>query len=138
MLSEKSRHILEQIANGCHYDKILAGDDSLTYLDIFNAAREVLNVIDELTTEDGNQEKSNYQQRVEKIREKHPRAYEPWSEEEESRLINMYQTGDSIRSISSALQRQRGAIRSRIEKLGLDKRKSEASPSTWKQKWMRD
>lgn len=47
------------------------------------------------------------------------KAYKPWTEEEEARLTAAHQRGDSIRAIAEAHERQPGAIRSRLVKLGL-------------------
>lgn len=59
--------------------------------------------------------KKNY--RVEKVRRRYPRAYEPWSAEEDERLWAA--RGQSVPEIARAFQRQPGAIRSRLKKLGL-------------------
>lgn len=61
-----------------------------------------------------------YQERMNRIRAKHPRAYEPWDEEEEQKLRLMVSERVSVHEIARVLQRKPGAIRSRISKLGLD------------------
>lgn len=52
-------------------------------------------------------------------KESHPNAYIPWTKEEEDKLKDMVQGGLEVKVISDALQRNEGAITSRIKKLGL-------------------
>ncbi|MEK0179666.1 MAG: hypothetical protein EAZ98_23955 [Oscillatoriales cyanobacterium] len=56
---------------------------------------------------------------VEKIRQKYPRAYVKWSREEDEKLKNEYASGQKIGELAKKFQRQSGAIRSRLRKLGL-------------------
>ena len=56
---------------------------------------------------------------LEEKRSLHPRAYAPWTPEEEQRLIEMHTAGASVDRISAAIQRQPGGVRSRLRKLGL-------------------
>ena len=56
---------------------------------------------------------------VEEIRHDHPRAYENWSAEEAEQLTDHYRSGKSVKEIARALNRQDGAIRSRLAKLNL-------------------
>jgi hypothetical protein len=52
---------------------------------------------------------------LEENRSQHPRAYAPpWTAEEERRLAEMHGNGHSIESISTAIQRQPGGVRSRL------------------------
>lgn len=55
----------------------------------------------------------------EKIRQKYPRAYVKWSREEDEKLKNEYASGQQIGELAKKFQRQSGAIRSRLQKLGL-------------------
>jgi hypothetical protein len=55
--------------------------------------------------------------RLRRIKREHPRAYERWSTEEDERLAELTQLGDSVRQIATALERQPGAIRARLKKL---------------------
>ena len=110
-LSEKSRAILQAIAKGHTYEQILVQDLAWTYHDIFQAAAEALEA--GLVTSEG----KNYS--VEEIRHDHPRAYEKWSAEEDGHLSALCRSGISVREIATALNRQEGAIRSRLAKLNL-------------------
>ena len=57
---------------------------------------------------------------VKKIREKHKDAYNPWTEEQDEELTEMYCNGESVLDISIHLGRTKGAIYSRIRKLELE------------------
>jgi hypothetical protein len=54
-----------------------------------------------------------------KIRLRYPRAYEPWTPGEESRLRLAYSQGMDARRLGAMLGRQPSAIRSRLRHLGL-------------------
>ncbi len=56
---------------------------------------------------------------IEEARVKYPRAYEPWSKEDDLALEVMHGEGQSNSDIAKHLQRQPGAILLRIKKLGL-------------------
>jgi DNA-binding NarL/FixJ family response regulator len=110
-LSPRSATILRLIAAGHSYEHILAADPELTYLDIFAAAREALEV--------AGQTDGAYAGRLAAIQERHPRAYAPWSSEEDLQLRQLVEAGQSVEEISARLQRQPSAIRSRVQRLGL-------------------
>jgi len=48
-----------------------------------------------------------------------PRAYEPWSESEDARLILAYEQGMTVTAVAHMLERQEGAVTSRLRKLGM-------------------
>ena len=56
---------------------------------------------------------------VEEKRREHPRAYEKWSLEEDDRLKKMYAQGHSVAELAKHFERNDGAIRSRLKKMGL-------------------
>lgn len=56
---------------------------------------------------------------VEKIREKHPNAYRPWLPAEDERLRNLFSEHLEFAEIAATLGRKKGAIRARLQKLGL-------------------
>jgi hypothetical protein len=56
---------------------------------------------------------------VEEIRKKYTKAYEKWSEEEDKNLMAEYSRGKNINELAEDFQRKPGAIRSRLQKLGL-------------------
>ncbi|MGD8455532.1 MAG: hypothetical protein PVF83_04030 [Anaerolineales bacterium] len=55
--------------------------------------------------------------RLERIRQKHPRAYEKWTEEEENQLVQNYNEGLDVEQLANLLQRQPGAIQSKLKSL---------------------
>ena len=57
--------------------------------------------------------------RLETIREKYPNAYRPWNEEQDKKLKELFAEDDSMADLAKIFGRQRGAIRSRLVKLGL-------------------
>ena len=110
-LTDKSRAILQAIAKGHTYEQILVQDLAWTYHDIFQAAAEAL--------ENGQAANEGKTYSVDEIRHDHPRAYEKWSAEEDSELSKLFRNGKSVKEIATALNRQEGAIRSRMAKLNL-------------------
>ena len=110
-LSAQSATVLKLIAEGHSYEQILALQPDLTYRSIFDAAHEALEVAG--TT------RVDYQERMDKIRRDHPRAYEPWTDEEDASLVRLAQAGRTVDEIAAQLQRQPGAIRSRMQKRNL-------------------
>lgn len=54
---------------------------------------------------------------MEQQKQKFPNAYAPWTPEEERDLLKLHIQGKSISEIASILQRNAGAIRSRLKKL---------------------
>ena len=51
------------------------------------------------------------------VRAQFARGYEPWTEQEEEELCLMHAAGQPIDVIAAKLQRQPGAIRSRLQKI---------------------
>ena len=56
---------------------------------------------------------------LEEKRQEHPRAYEKWPPEDDERLKEMYAAGHSVTELAKRFERNNGAIRSRLKKLGL-------------------
>jgi DNA-binding NarL/FixJ family response regulator len=110
-LSAKSVTVLKLIAEGRSYEQILVLESDLTYRDIFDAAREALEVSGVVPTA--------YHERIAEIRRAHPRAYEPRTTEEEATLMRLAQAGRTVDEIASRLDRQPSAIRSRMQKQHL-------------------
>ncbi len=110
-LSARSITILQMIAAAHSYEQILAQHPDLTYQDIFRAAEEALACAGAQPP----REKLTSAER----RKRHPRAYEPWTPEEDTDLQQFIETGFTVPQIAGRLQRKRSAIRSRILKLDL-------------------
>ena len=111
MLRPTSVMVLELIAEGRTYEQILALHPQLTYLDIFQAAGEALALTVNRT--------ANAAGRLSRTREKHRRACEKWSPEEEIKLVQLTKSGANESDIASQLERQPSAVRSRMIRLGL-------------------
>jgi DNA-binding NarL/FixJ family response regulator len=106
-LSATAVTVLEMISRGHAYEQILQTHPALTYNDIFDAAGEALRALG-----------GPPQQTLKRIRQRHRRAYEKWTSQEENRLRELIGQGSTVARIAGALQRQRSAIRSRIVHLG--------------------
>jgi superfamily II DNA helicase RecQ len=61
----------------------------------------------------------NFSEHQLKVREKHPRAYERWSDSEDARVTELHESGVSVEGIANELERQPGAVAMRLERLGL-------------------
>lgn len=59
---------------------------------------------------------SSWQEKIEKMRETHPRAYMPWTSEDDAVLKQGFQTGVSIEKLSKKLGRHEGSIKMRLQK----------------------
>lgn len=67
------------------------------------------------------EQKNGYRPKTqnEKIRQKYPRAYVKWSQDEDENLKQEYASGQQIDELAQRFQRQPSAIRSRLQKLGI-------------------
>jgi hypothetical protein len=54
-------------------------------------------------------------------RQEYPNAYLPWTEEDDLELTRLWCEGMTVKALSAHFQRKPGAIRSRIEKLDLER-----------------
>jgi hypothetical protein len=69
--------------------------------------------------------KNNYEDQkkiLNDIKDKYPRAYELWTDEEDSLLIKLVEEKQDLKKISDKLQRQPSAIKSRIRKSDINYR----------------
>lgn len=55
---------------------------------------------------------------LEDLRQEHGNAYLPWEKEADKYLIRLYNEGKSIKELAEIFERNNGAIRSRLKKLG--------------------
>jgi len=55
---------------------------------------------------------------LKEIQKIHPKAYEPWTEEDDEKLFAEYKFGKTIEELMEQFGRQRGGINSRLKKLG--------------------
>lgn len=56
---------------------------------------------------------------VDEVRQAHPKAYEKWTADEDEHLKAKYREGVSLAELATFFQREQGAIRSRLGRLGL-------------------
>ncbi|SNQ46592.1 conserved hypothetical protein [Frankia canadensis] len=63
---------------------------------------------------------SAYAQALERKRRDHPRHGDAWSAEEDDQLRQEHEAGWTVRTMVDSHQRGRGAIESRLVKLGLE------------------
>ena len=109
-LSEKSVLILQLLAEGRSHGQIVDTHAEITFLDICNAAQEALAL---------NASQSSHQDRLAAVKQRHPRAYEPWSSDEETKLSAMVGEALTAAEMAAQLGRQPSAIRSRLARMGL-------------------
>lgn len=87
------------------------------YFNTFVNFLETLHYVDVL-----NQEKrADKAYDVSEIKKIFPNAYEPWTEEQDRKLEFFFQSGKRVEKLSKIFGRNKGAIVSRIQKLGLEK-----------------
>lgn len=118
-LSGKATAILAMIASGNAYEQILRAYPDFTYNDIFDAADEALQFSEGRRVPSGEVHHEDKAYSVDAVRERFPRAYQAWDEQEEQQLRELINSGHTVAQIAGRLQRQRSAIRSRITRLGL-------------------
>ena len=58
---------------------------------------------------------------VEKIRNEYANAYRPWTGEEDEKFEILRLQGKSVKELAEIFGRQKGAISSRLRKMGLQK-----------------
>lgn len=59
---------------------------------------------------------SNWTERLEKMRAKHPNAYKPWTDAEDAQLKERFQNGDDIKTLSKEMGRHERSIVMRLQK----------------------
>lgn len=69
-------------------------------------------------------------ERVARVRRTHPRAFEPWTEDEDARLLRRFDEGARVADLARELGRPPGAVRMRLERwLGPSWRDRGAGPA---------
>ena len=120
--------VLDLIAHGYSYYQILLNHPQLTLSDIMVAARVAEQLIQELITVngkvmiEGNIEvtcHNGHLVNLTNMRRQFPRAFEPWTRAEEEDLAGQFHQGLSAAEMAALHGRKRGAIRTRLKKLGL-------------------
>jgi len=111
-LSANSRLILHRIAEGYDYRKLISEHSELTYGEVFSAAEEALGL---------EESEADYEARIADTKQRFPRAYEPWSEEDDVRLreIAAAPTLSTLDKMSRIMERPQSQIRARLVEIGL-------------------
>ena len=64
-------------------------------------------------------EKTKIPEYIRELRKTYPKAYMPWTEQDDNQLITLFRNGISIKEMMSIFQRNRGGITSRLRKLSV-------------------
>jgi uncharacterized protein (DUF433 family) len=117
MMSQGFGHnqILKKLPELSLSDILVSAKFAADFLRQYVTAEEIIEVEGEIVVASHNRRIIN----LTEIRKEHPRAYEKWESPEDNELVSFYQSGKKIDEIAQLLQRQPGAIRSRLDKLGL-------------------
>lgn len=124
----KVTDILAMIAKGFSYYQILLSDPRLNLSDIMVTAKLAQELIEGFVVAENQIEVSGSIQIIASggriknltaLRKEYPRAFEKWTEDEEQELVQMFNDGKDMVAIAKVLQRKRGAIISRLKKIGL-------------------
>jgi len=88
------------MAEGHSYEQILSRDPQFTYNDIFRAAAEVLESLDQPS-----KSAITYEERMIEIRQAHKRAYEKWCDKEDTQLADLFRKNMNIKEVAKNFQR---------------------------------
>lgn len=110
-----ARAILLLLSEGQTLEDILRQRPDVTRDDIRAAAAAALQL-----AERG----ESRQDRIDRVRKLHPHAFEPWTEIEDKLLVDAWRDGARIPALAKTFGRPPGAIRTRLQKLGHDPRRS--------------
>lgn len=111
-LSASAHSILTLLSHGRSTEAVLAERPDLAPADIAAAAAEALTAL----ATHGEPRIETREERIQRLRLEHPRAYEPWTEEEDARLLFRFHEGLKVAELARAFGRQPNAIRARLEK----------------------
>jgi len=126
--------VLRAIAGGLSYDQILVRHPELTLDDIRATANFAADLIGQFVIVDGIIQVDHVIEfkvrggtalNLTEMRRKHPRAFAKWTKNEEDQLVRLFQQGESIQKMAVIHQRRPGAIRARLERLGLIEQKGQ-------------
>jgi hypothetical protein len=122
------RAILYFLGQGHSPRRILAENPDLDEEDVRAAAMEGLRALEEERAVVASAPRPESRaERIARVRLKHPNAFAPWSESEDADLQQEFANGASVAALSRAFGRPTGAIRMRLEKLGVDPRRAKVS-----------
>ena len=114
MVDETSRAILYLLYEGRTFQEIFELHPNLTVLDVSRAAGEGLRALEE----EAKVRVETREERIARVRRTHPHAFEPWTEEEDARLVLRWRSREvGMSALAKAMGRPSGAVRMRLEKL---------------------
>ena len=114
MADETSRAILYLLYEGRTFDEIFQLHPNLTVLDVSRAAGDGLRALEE----EAQKRVETRAERIARVRQTHARAFEPWTEAEDARLLLRWKSREvKLAELARAMQRPSGAVRMRLEKL---------------------
>lgn len=122
-MTHDTRAILRLLADGHAPEDLPRLLPGLAPADLRRAAQEALASIDAAPRVETRDE------RIARLRRTHPRAYAPWTEEEDASLLRRFDEGARSSDLSKELGRPLNAIRVRLEKwLGPSWKRRGAAP----------
>ena len=92
--------------------RYIDSSELLQFRDIINKAVEYWS----LETKEEKLSEKKYT--IEEKRQEYGNAYLPWEKEADEYLVRLYEEGKSIKELTEIFERNNGAIRSRLKKLG--------------------
>ena len=131
--------ILKSLSRGLSPEQIIKEHNQLSLADVLATIQLATNMMEQYVTSEGTIKiegeinliaKQSRILNVSKLRQAHPRAYEPWTKDEINNLNLMFRQGVGMKDMSEKIGRGEGAIKVRLEKLGLIKpsRASQSRP----------
>lgn len=109
---ETTRHILRMLSEGRTQEEVLRLRPELTKEDLAAAAAAALEAMEGAKERRG----ESRQERVARLRQTHPRAYEPWTDEEDARLLRRHDEGARIAELAREMGRPPAAVRARLDR----------------------
>lgn len=114
MADETSRAILYLLYEGRTFDEIFQLHPNLTVLDVSRACGEGLRALEE----EAKLRVESRAERIARVRLRHPRAFEAWTESEDARLVTRWKSREvALAELARAMERPSGAVRLRLEKI---------------------
>lgn len=103
------------------YDEALRLVNQLSYHELVQL-RQYIDILIRYDTDNTEIESSNSPtptplSHMEQSKQKHPRAYQPWTDAEEAQMLDLMKMGKSVKEIAVILERQPSAIQSRLRKI---------------------
>lgn len=111
---DRARAILALVRDGRGLYEILQAHPEWTGADVRAAAEAALRALDGQPAAGARIE--TRQQRIERLRQRCPKAYAPWDAEEDALLVRRWIEGSKVAHLARELGRQPNAVRARLEK----------------------